>query len=599
MPRKLDPTRRIVEALFLNHGQTALLLIGLMVLAAGLDIAVPFITQRLIDTLVQFFRLGGGHGFPMSVLISSSVGILIATAATRALRSFYNYRLYQTATKIEDEVKCSAFENYLRLHALYHRQSNSGQVIGRIDRGATAVYAILFDILGQSLIPPLVVFTGVFLSLSLKSVWIGLAVLLPVPIYLVLVRRLTGRIYEVEQQVSANFEEVAKDSYDIASNVLTVKKFSREQDEVAHQRRLLGKARDTQYRAERLWALIENVQTMIAALGRVTVILLGGMLVLKGRCTVGEFVLFVTLQDMAYQPISQLSIIFPKLRRNVSRAERLFDVIDERPRIVDRPGAPDLAPLRHSIEFRDVSFRYHEAANWTLKNVSLRVPAGSTVALVGRSGSGKTTFVNLLLRSFEPQRGAILIDGVDIRDVTQKSLHSQIAVVPQEVDLFSRTVTENIGYGKPGATRQEIEQAAKTALAHDFILRSEQGYNTVVGERGMKLSGGERQRIGIARAVLRNPRILILDEATSHLDTESEKLIQRATERVVKDRTAFIIAHRLSTILYADMIVVFNGNQIEAVGTHEELLATSATYRRLYELHLGAAPQPVAEQIAV
>lgn len=599
MCRRKDPALRILRSLFLNHGQTAFLLIGLMIAAAALDIAVPFITQKLIDSLVQFFRVPSTAGFPIPVLVFSGAAILAATLSTRAIRSYYNYRLYQTSTKIEDETRCAAFENYLKLHPLYHRESNSGQVIGRIDRGASATFAILFDIFGQSLVPPLVVFAGIFTSLMFKNPVIACVVLLPVPLYLILVRRLTGRIYDVEQQVSQDFENVSKESYDIASNVLTVKKFSRERDEVETQRQLLFTARATQYRAERIWALIENVQTLIASLGRVAVIVLGGLFVLKGRCTVGEFVLFVTLQDMAYGPISALSIIFPKLRRNVSRAERLFDVIDERPKIVDKPGAPVLRPLRQSIEFRDVSFRYNDAAAWTLKNISLKVEAGSTVALVGRSGTGKTTFINLLMRSFEPQRGRVLIDGVDIRDVTEESLHRQIAVVPQEVDLFSRTVSENIAYGKPGATRSEIEQAARIALAHDFIVRSEEGYNTVVGERGMKLSGGERQRIGIARAILRNPRILILDEATSHLDTESEQIIQRATERVIKDRTAFIIAHRLSTVLHADTIVVFSGAGIEAVGTHDELLESSPTYRTLYELHLGGTAEPVARKVAV
>ena len=216
--------------------------------------------------------------------------------------------------------------------------------------------------------------------------------------------------------------------------------------------------------------------------------------------------------------------------------------------------------------------------------MNVSVPAGTTIALVGRSGSGKTTFINLLLRSYDPQKGGIFIDGKDIRDVTQESLRGQIAVVPQEVDLFSRTVAENIAYGRGDAKPEEIENAAKTALAHDFILKLEDGYQTVVGERGIKLSGGERQRIGIARAVLRDPRILILDEATSHLDTESERLITTATDALIKNRTSFIIAHRLSTVIHADTILVFNNGAIEAMGTHAELLEKSPTYARLHAL---------------
>ncbi|MBX5494939.1 MAG: ABC transporter ATP-binding protein [Bryobacteraceae bacterium] len=586
MSARNDPAIRTL-ALFFEQRRKAFSLLALVVAAAALEITVPFVTQGLVDSLVGYFREPSRKVDAMSTVLFSAGGILLATAATKALRSYYNYELFKTTTRTEDEIKCRALENYLRLHALYHHQSNSGQLIGRIDRGGTAVYTILYDIFGQTLIPPAIIFTGVLIALAFKNIWIAIAVLLPVPLYLLAIRRLTARIYEVEQKVSEDFEEVAKESYDIASNVMTVKKFSREEDEVERQRRLLRRARSTQYGAERLWALIENAQTFFSAAGRVTVIGLGGLLVLRGSSTIGEFVLFVALQEMAYQPISQISIIFPRLRRNMSRAERLFAVIDEPPRIVDKPGAPDLPKLSRCIEFRDVWFRYGDSDQWTLKNVNLVVPAGSTVALVGRSGSGKTTFINLLLRTFDPQRGAILIDGVDIRDVTQQSLRRQIAVVPQEVDLFSRSIAQNIAYGKPGASREEIENAAKVARAHDFIMRTSDGYDTIVGERGVRLSGGERQRIGIARALLRDPEILVFDEATSHLDTESEQLIQQATEAVIRGRTSFLIAHRLSTVLHADMIVVFNNGEIEATGTHSELLRTSETYQTLYELHLA------------
>jgi ABC-type multidrug transport system fused ATPase/permease subunit len=351
----------------------------------------------------------------------------------------------------------------------------------------------------------------------------------------------------------------------------------------------MGRAREIQYSAERLWGVIENTQTAISTIGRVAVLILSGWFVLNGTATIGGFVLYVTLQNMAYAPLSQLSAIFPRMRRNATRVERVFAILDEPVRVTDKPGAGQLAPLARNIEFKNVSFAYRPSGEPALKDIKLEVTAGTTVALVGRSGSGKTTFINMLLRSFDPQKGKILVDGVDIRDVTQESLRRQIAVVPQEVDLFSRTVAENIAYGHPETTRKQIEAAAKTALAHDFIMKLENGYETVVGERGIKLSGGERQRIGIARAVLRDPRILILDEATSHLDTESEQLISRATDALIKNRTSFIIAHRFSTILGADQIVVFKDSKIEAVGSHQELLKKSPTYKKLYSLQFADA----------
>ncbi len=567
-------------AVVAGRKRKASLLAALIVLAAGLDLVVPFVTQHLIDTLINSFRTGSAAG--VHILVSSAIAILAATALTRAVRSVYNYRLFRLTTRIEDEVRYQAFGNYLELDALFHHDANSGQIVGRIDAGCAAVFTVLFDIVGQNLVPPLVVFGGVFAALVLKCPPIALAVFLPLPLYLGVVWKLTRRIYEIEQQGCEDFEAVSRERYDVAGLVLTVKKYSRERAEVRRQWKLQTKARETQFRGERLWTLVENSQSLISTAGRVAVILLAGWMVLARRATVGEFFLYVTLAEMAYYPISQLSVIFPRLRRSMARAERLYDVIDARPQVTDPPGAPALAPLAHSVEFRDVWFRYAEDRPWTLRKINLAVPAGATVALVGRSGSGKTTLMNLLLRMFDPQHGAILIDGVDLRDVTQDSLRSQTAVVPQEVDLFSRSIEENIGYGRPGASPAEVEAAARTAVAHQFIVCTEHGYQTLVGERGIKLSGGERQRIGIARAVLRNPRILILDEATSHLDSESERLIQQATERVIAGRTAFVIAHRLSTIIHADLIAVFNDGTIEAIGTHAELLETSPTYQRLY-----------------
>lgn len=582
--KKPSAVKRVTD-LVKDRKKTVVFLFGLVLISQASNIAVPFISRFLIDTLTNFLKNGGA--LPWDTIIYSALGILIATLLTSFIQSNYNYNLFRLVTSVEDKARNAAFEKYLQLHALFHHGSSSGQIIGRIERGGTAIYVILNDIIGQNLLPPLVIFIGSFAALLYVNVWIAIAVLVPFPVYLLVTRKLSNRIYEIEQQANDAFENVSKEMYDVAGNVLTVKKFSQEVVETDKERILMQKARDIQYSAERLWQVIENTQTAIATVGRMVVLLLSAWFVLNGTATIGEFVLYITLQNMAYQPLSQLSVIFPRLRRNSTRAERLFTLLDEPINIKDRPGAIELSPLHKQIEFKNVSFGYHNNKQWALKDINLTIPAGETIALVGRSGSGKTTFINLLLRSFDPQKGKILIDGNDIRDVTQESLRRQIAVVPQEVDLFSRTVAENISYGKFDMKKGQIENAAKTALAHDFILKLDKGYKTVVGERGIKLSGGERQRVGIARAVLRNPSILILDEATSHLDTESERLITKATDALIKDRTSFIIAHRLSTILRADMIVVFKNNMIEAMGTHKELLKKSPTYKRLYSLQFS------------
>jgi ABC-type multidrug transport system fused ATPase/permease subunit len=578
-------TLRIL-ALLHDQKKMVVFLVALIFTAAGLDILVPFFSQRLIDTLVNFLQTGGEA--PYQALFLIAAGILVATVLNRIVSSIYNVKVFETVTRAEDKARHGAFERYLNLHALFHHGSSSGQLIGRIDRGAVAIYVILYEIIGHSLISPLITLIGVLVVLAVKSPWMALAVFLPLPIYMLVARRLTQRIYEIEQRVSDEYETVSKEAYDVAGNVLTVKKFSQEDAETANHVRLLHQMRTTQYEAERLWGIMETAQTVIATVGRIGVIILGGYFVLIGRSTIGEFVLFITLQNMAYSPLAQLSNVFPRLRRNLSRAERIFGILDEPLHVTDKPDAKELPPLAKDITFANISFRYGPERQWALKDISLTVPAGKTVALVGRSGSGKTTFINLLLRSFDPTEGRIAIDGHDLRDVTQGSLHEQIAVVPQEVDLFSRTIAENIAYGEPVPSREAIIAAAKTALAHDFILKTEKGYDTLVGERGIKLSGGERQRIGIARAVFRDPKILILDEATSHLDTESERLIREATDTLVKGRTSFIIAHRLSTVLHADIILVFAHGAIEAMGTHDELLTKSPTYKRLYDLQFAA-----------
>ncbi len=585
-------------ALFATRKRTTAFLVALISASAGLDLAVPFITRQLIDGLISYFRKPVGSAVPL--LLTASAGILAAMIVTRAVRSVYNYHLFKTAASIEDEVRFKAFDNYLRLHALYHHEANSGQIIGRIDAGCSAVFSILFDVCGQSFVPPLLTISAVMISLVALNPWVALAVVLPAPVYLIGVRRLTERIYEIEQQGCERFEEVAKERYDVAGNVMTVKRFAQERPELRRQQRLQARARDVQFRGDRLWLVVENLQNFVATIGRVSVIIISGSAVLAGKSTIGEFVLLVSLAEMAYNPVAQLSIILPRLRRSVARADRLFGIIDERPAVADRPGATVMQPVRSGIEFRNVWFRYDDSSRWTLKGVNLFVPLGLTVALVGRSGSGKTTTTNLLLRMFDPQEGAIFVDGIDIRDLTQESLRNQIGIVPQEVGLFSRTIAENIEYGRPGASRDEIAHAAAVAQAEEFIARTEHGYETIVGERGIKLSGGERQRIGIARAVLRDPRILIMDEATSHLDSENERLIQAATDHVVKGRTSFIVAHRLSTIRNADIIVVFNEGAVEATGTHDELLATSPTYARLYSLYQGGsagAAEPELEPV--
>lgn len=580
MPKKQGTFWRIAS-FFKDRKKTVLFLLVLIIISQTANIIVPFISKNLIDTLTNFIKHGGPA--PIVTLLWCTGGILVASLISSIIESFYYYRLFLLTTSVEDHVRKLALEKYLSLHALFHHGSSSGQIIGRIDRGGVSFYTTTNDIIGQNLVPPLITFVCAFAALLYQNVWIALAVLVPFPIYLLATRKIATRIYHIEQQSNDAFESISKEMYDIAGNVHTVKKFSQEEAETANHEHLLKSAREIQYGAELLWGKIESIQSAIAIIGRIVVLGLSAWFVINGTATIGQFVLFVTLQNMAYQPLKTLSSLFTRIRRNFTRIERMLAILDEKVNVTDKKDATTLPPLGEKIEFRNVSFSYRSNDEYALKNINVTIPAGKRVALVGRSGGGKTTFINMIMRSYDPQEGGIYFDGVDIRDVTQESLRNQIAIVPQEVDLFSRTVAENIAYGKKSYTQKDVENAAKTALAHDFILKLDDGYNTTVGERGIKLSGGERQRVGIARAVLRDPKLLILDEATSHLDTESERLITEATDALIKNRTSIIIAHRLSTVIHADKILVFNNGTIEAEGTHQELLKKSPTYIKLHD----------------
>jgi subfamily B ATP-binding cassette protein MsbA len=291
---------------------------------------------------------------------------------------------------------------------------------------------------------------------------------------------------------------------------------------------------------------------------------------------------------LLYEPFKHLTRTNAAIQNGLAAAERLFEVLDERNEITDRPDAQTLTGIQQSIRFEDVSFRYQD--EWVLRHINLEVHAGEVVALVGPSGGGKSTLADLIPRFYDVKEGRVTIDGVDIRDLTRHSLRSQIAVVTQFIFLFNDTVRNNIAYGAPDRPLEEVIAAAKAANAHDFIMALPQGYDTVIGELGVRLSGGQRQRLAIARALLKNAPILILDEATSSLDTESERLVQNAIEQLMVGRTVLVIAHRLSTIQRADRILVLAGGVIVEEGRHADLLAQNAQYRRLYDLQFHDAP---------
>jgi subfamily B ATP-binding cassette protein MsbA len=328
--------------------------------------------------------------------------------------------------------------------------------------------------------------------------------------------------------------------------------------------------------------MLSPLMEFLGAIGLAVVLWYGGLQVIQGTTTPGTFFSFIAAVAMLYPPIRKLSKMHNVFQDSMAASERVFDILDTPQEIADKESAVELAPFSQSLEFQGVYFSYN-GHDPVLKDINLRVNKGQIVALVGLSGAGKSTLVDLIPRFYDVTAGTLRIDGQDVRDVKLKSLRSQIGMVTQETILFNDSVAGNIAYGRQDASTEDVIQAAKSAYAHDFIMEMPEGYDTIIGERGVKLSGGQRKRITIARAILKNPRILILDEATSELDSESEKLVQQALEELMQGRTTLVIAHRLSTIMHADLIVAIDEGRIAQMGTHQELLAMGGVYQRLYE----------------
>jgi len=425
------------------------------------------------------------------------------------------------------------------------------------------------------------------LSVMAVREWrLALIAVLVFPFVGVAVRSIGRRLYRINKRSQEKVAELNVLLHEAFSGMKIVKAFGREAYEAERFDRVNGRLLDLALKDHRTDEVTEPLMEVLAAFGIMGALWYGGHQVIAGHMTPGDFFSFTAALALVYGPVRQLSRIMNTIQQSTASVERVFEILDTPPAITDRPGARALADFTTVLSFEGVSFRYPGAPDSTLRDISLHVRRGEVVAFVGMSGAGKSTLIDLVPRFHEVTSGRITVDGHDVRDITQASLRAQIAVVTQETFLFSDSIHYNIAYGRPGATTEAIARAARQAHAEEFVLACPEGYATLVGERGVRLSGGQRQRLAIARAFLKDPPILILDEATSDLDAESEFMVQQALTDLMHGRTVLVIAHRLATVRNADRIVVVHEGRLAEIGSHDELLARDGVYRRLYALQM-------------
>ena len=550
-----------------------------LVMAKMANVGIPMILKEIVDSLtVSPQSANAVLVLPMALLIAYGL-LRLSTTAFTELREFFFARVTQRA------VRNIALKVFRHLHALslrFHLNRQTGGVTRDIERGTRGISTLISYTL-FSILPTLVEISLVLGYLSLQyDIWFSVITITALFIYIVFTVLVTEWRTHFRRTMNDLDSKANVRSIDSLLNYETVKYFGNEEYEARRYDEGLQRFERAAVQSQNSLSLLNTGQSLIIATA-VTLILWRATLgVIAGTMTLGDLVLVNAFMIQLYIPLNFLGVIYRELKQSLADIERMFALLDENREVADSPAALALQVDRAELEFKHIDFSY-EAKRQILFDVDFSVAAGTTTAVVGHSGSGKSTLARLLFRFYDVDRGAILIDGQDIREVTQTSLRQAIGIVPQDTVLFNDTIAYNIAYGKPGAEQVEIEAAARSAYIHDFILSLPDGYQTMVGERGLKLSGGEKQRVAIARTLLKNPKILVFDEATSALDSQAEQAIQAQLKDIARNRTTLVIAHRLSTIADAQQILVMSQGRIVERGTHADLLAARGMYADMWE----------------
>ncbi len=497
-----------------------------------------------------------------------------------------SYLMTDVGQRVVMDLRNQLYRHILGQSAGFFGQWSTGQLISRLNNDVGQVQQAVSETFGD-LARESIALVGFATLLFWYDAWLAAFCIVSAPIIVYPLVRLGQRVRRTTSRSQEALEQLSHISMEGLTGHRIVKAFGNEDKESDRFKRAGYQLFRTNMKVTAALSSLPPLMELLGGFGMAAALWYGSREISSGALTVGELTSFIATLFLMYGPAKKLSRVNANLQQAIAASQRIFRMLDTHTEVIEKPGAPLLESFREAIEFKDVVFGYDEAHGKILRGVKFTVTAGQMVAIVGRSGAGKTTLVNLLPRFYDVTGGSILVDGVDIRDVSLASLRSRIGIVTQETVLFDDTVANNIAYGAPKASRQEIEAAARAAHAHDFIVGLPKGYDTHVGERGQRLSGGQRQRLAIARALLKNAPILVLDEATSALDSESELLVQEALSTLMMNRTSFVIAHRLSTIRRADQIIVLERGKVVETGRHDELVVRpNGVYAGLYDMQL-------------